>query len=413
MDINPSTNSTQNELILLPSNNLSDTLKYHLHTLICEKWLFIDIPYPIITLLKYHRSCPKDITHIQELKQFIVDKLGYIGPFYFLSFYALRDHPGPFRNAEKSILLLYHLLSGKSTKKMAPYLPASTFYEIYKDFWIVHYSDLNEWLTDSLYNLFSNVYIRVLSATLKNPDKFKFVTMFCDGHDNKFSYADPHISKSEFFSYKLDKPGIRTQITVDINSMFLFISPSRPCKDYSDGKMLVDCRVDKIMNSKDCLQIDGGYTLSLQELLNKHKIDNGDLSEQNFCFPYRKQKGINLTPEQLLYNQEHGSMRSTIETLFATISNIFLHFHPSSLIRASNFKSYNVQLKFACLMLNFKHFCQLYNIMESDLHKMWFNENFDFPSPTQPLNIPSLTPLNDQLHNIQKNFIKSLLISRT
>jgi hypothetical protein len=81
--------------------------------LVKEKWNILDEPWQIVTKTKGHRTISKDINGINEIKQMVLDKLGYIGPFIFLNeYFSQMDWVGPYRNVEKCLLLIYHLLSG-------------------------------------------------------------------------------------------------------------------------------------------------------------------------------------------------------------------------------------------------------------------------------------------------------------
>ena len=124
--------------------------------------------------------------------------------------------------------------------EMDRFIPKSTFYEIYKDFYITQYAELDKYFTYLLANMFSNIKIRIISARQFNPDLFKHVTLILDGHDTRASY--PMADKSSLYSYKLKKSGFRTQICTDINDMVLFVSKSVPCKDMNDGAMLTQMK---------------------------------------------------------------------------------------------------------------------------------------------------------------------------
>jgi hypothetical protein len=75
-----------------------------------------------------------------------------------------------------------------------------------------------------------------------------------------------------------------------VNMMVLFFSRSRPCADYNDGTMFVEMNIRKSMHKVDCLAVDGGYTLFIDQA-----IANSHLNDANFCYPIRKAKGIELT----------------------------------------------------------------------------------------------------------------------
>ena len=65
---------------------------------------------------------------------------------------------------------------------------SSSYSIIFNDFWHENYEDVERWIDKSLRTMFSNETIRILSAFLYNPVKFKHVTLMIDGHDNEITY---------------------------------------------------------------------------------------------------------------------------------------------------------------------------------------------------------------------------------
>lgn len=72
--------------------------------------------------------------------------------------------------------------------------------------------------------------------------------------------------------------------------MVLFVSRSRPCADYNGRTMFVEMNIQKRIHKLDCLALDGGYTLFIDQA-----IANTDLNAANFCYPIRKAKGVEST----------------------------------------------------------------------------------------------------------------------
>jgi hypothetical protein len=66
---------------------------------------------------------------------------------------------------------------------MHKFIPYTTFYDLHKKFWITNYTDLNKIVKKDLNELFVNIKSRILAAKTYNPDGFKNVTLFLDGHD--------------------------------------------------------------------------------------------------------------------------------------------------------------------------------------------------------------------------------------
>lgn len=120
---------------------------------------------------------------------------------------------------EKGLLILYHLISGNSIRDMEDYMPSTSFYEIYKQFWNNNKNELNRIFTDLLENMFSTTPIRIINALKINPLGFKNQTLFIDGHDSRVDYLKKDIDGKTFHSYKFKKSGLRTQVVYDITSL--------------------------------------------------------------------------------------------------------------------------------------------------------------------------------------------------
>ena len=58
--------------------------------------------------------------------------------FFFLQIlYTNREYPGPHREIDKGLILLYHILCGESGSKMSRHIKYNTtFYKLYKKFWM-------------------------------------------------------------------------------------------------------------------------------------------------------------------------------------------------------------------------------------------------------------------------------------
>ncbi|KAI8328845.1 hypothetical protein BC941DRAFT_488235, partial [Chlamydoabsidia padenii] len=174
-----------------------------------------------------------------------LQRLGVIPVFFFLVvLFGTQDYSGPYRNVEKGLLLLYHLLTGCSMADMEQFIPKSSFHQLHKEFYEKRSSELSRMMRKMLSSMFSNVKIRILSAMQKNPTEFRHVTLMLDGHDTRASYRGE--SSATMYSYKFKKSGFRTQVCMDINNMILFVSDSFPCH---------------------CIALDGGYTQFISQLL--------------------------------------------------------------------------------------------------------------------------------------------------
>jgi hypothetical protein len=254
-------------------------LKIEINKLILSEWCFLSEDWKKIMNKYKHRTELKNVKNITEIKNELVNKLGYIAVFFFLNvLYTNKEYPGPFLEVEKGLLLLYQLTSGFTSKNIKKYMPHTTFYAVYKEFWIKNYENLNKYVDYCLFNMFSNMKIRILSALIKNPKHFKNITLMLDGHDTTIEYDKPDIDKQKRWSYKLKSSGIRTQILVDINEMITNVSKSELCGTSSDGGMFLNMKLYNKIKEQDCVALDGGYTLFIKQFENLCKSKNINLN---------------------------------------------------------------------------------------------------------------------------------------
>lgn len=268
--------------------------------------------------------------------------------------------------------MLYYLVENKSSDEMDEFLPKSSFYDIYREFYIKKQEKLNKIVNYALEYLFSNFKIRLLAAKILNPDLFSHVTLYIDGQDIRGMEIGKN--KSDYYSFKLKKSGFRTQIAIDINNMIIFVSDSKPCKYNNDDKMLIDMNLDKKLNNLECIALDGGYSNAIKNI-----IENTELNVYNFISPIRKQINIDLNEKEIDYNLKFGGFRSKIEKIFADVGDTFKRFNNQKPIKTSDIKTFNIQYKIACLLLNIKNFVQISNIEIQNEHRKWLNNDFDFP----------------------------------
>ena len=194
------------------------TLIEEFNKLMQVHWQFLNADWPIIIESKYHCTEVKSIQSIEYVKDIVFQKIGVIPVFSFLlQLFSIHDYSGPYRNVEKGLLLLYHILKGYSIINMNRFIPKSSFYELYKEFYIKQHSILDKKVTSMLEHMFSNIKIRLYSAMKSNPPLFKHVTLNLDGHDTRAVY--PNVDKTSLYSYKLKKSGFRTQVCTDVNNM--------------------------------------------------------------------------------------------------------------------------------------------------------------------------------------------------
>lgn len=330
--------------------------------------------WPVVENKMNHRSETKGIVGIEIVKNYVLEHLGYMPVYFFLTvLFSKREYPGPYRGVEKGLLVLYQLLTGVSMDQMGQFIPKSSFNAIYKVFYKKQLEWLNDALDDCLAKMFSNTKIRVMLAREMNPNEFKHVTMLIDGHDSRATYINA-TSRADYYSYKLKKAGFRTQVGMDINGMILFVSRAAPCATNNDGSMLVAMDLSNKISRFDVVCVDGGYTLFRDRILRM----NPHLQIESFVTPIRKSKGVNLSAEEIAYNQLLGGFRSSIESRFGELGHLFHRFNGKSVIRVSDDGVFTVQFKLACVLSNMKKFIAMGRLQHTDHHTFWMHKDFDF-----------------------------------
>lgn len=357
--------------------------------------------YGIIKNKRYHRTVIIEILNIKKIKEILIEKIGYIPIYIFLTSFC-NDYyfPGPHNNVDKILLTIYQLIEGYSTHQMNDFINDTTYYRIYEKLYIKQEKELDNWINSMFKNYFSNLNIRLLTSYIKNPELLKQCTLIMDGHHNKITYENIDFEKKDLYSWKLKKNGLNTQVVIDNNNLVLYVSESLPCKNNNDDVMFMNnVKLNNFFKYGDCLCFDGLYTNTMYAVIDKYNNIDFNINEDNFIFPIKKQKKINLNNDEEIFNKQLGGYRSRIETYFSSISKTFKRFDPHKNIRITKLKTYNLQLKLACLLLNIKIFTELGNIEPTFLHKKWANDDFDFPE--ENINIVSNT-VSFKLENIKR-----------
>lgn len=284
----------------------AEQLNAEIQRLIVNKWYFLNYEWPILTPRFNHRSEIKPTkVSLRTIKDILLRQLGYIPVFYFLVvLFGAGEYPGPYHEIDKGIILLYHIMSGKTGVEMSEFIPYTSFYEVYKKFWITNRGKINKIVTKDLRDLFSNKKIRLLSASLFNPDGFKNCTLFIDGHDSKIKYHNPDVSRKTLYSHKFKRPGVRTQTVNDVNNMVIWVSNSERCGMGNDGSMFIKMNMHKKMHIADCLAADGGYTLFIQKFKEVSSNEGYSFSDKNMSCPIRKENNVKLSLEEESYNKK-------------------------------------------------------------------------------------------------------------
>ena len=352
--------------------------------LIQEQWQqLLTMPWKEKTMEKFHRTSLKEVIGISTIKNQIFSSLGTIGPFIFLNeFISKIELPGPYRHVEKGLLLIFSLLESKSIADMASYLPRTSFQSIHEKLFVDHIQDLSCWLKEKNTSLFSNSKLRVLGGNLMNPETFKSVTLYADGHDTAVNYNSVyHIHKfqhRDLYSFKFKAPGLRTQVLMDVNGFFIDCSKSLPCKDNADSQMIKGARFDRLMSDMDLLMLDGGYQSVAQFIADKAEEEGTDLSIDNIITPIRKRNNVPFNSSEEEYNKQFGAKRSDIETGFAMLGNTFKKLGPNGKRRISDFKMFNVQLQLGCFFMNCRKAEQFLELELPSHSADWQTLEFDF-----------------------------------
>lgn len=350
---------------------------------IISKWSFLDNIYKEIEYKDlFHRTELKHVKYIEEIKIELYKKLGVLPVFVFLTDYFYKiEVPGAYHHADKGLAILYHLVSGLSIRKMDKYIPFSTFFKIYKSFYVHNIKHLNLWI-EKMNNkdLYCDNIMRIIYAKIQNPPKLKNVTCYLDGYDSRITYEDINLNKERLYSFKFKNDGLRTQFIIDINQFILCSSESEFCNDFTDGKMFEKIKLEKILNATDCLMIDGGYPLHLNNVIESASARGYDYSLDSFCFPFRKEQNKDLTPTQISFNKQVGAFRSDIESFFSTYTKTFQRFNKNNIVRITERKTYNLQIKFCNILYNIKNGVRVYNINVQDnyLYSLWMEDTFKF-----------------------------------
>lgn len=190
----------------------------------------------------------------------------------------------------------------------------------------------------------------------------------------------------------------------------------------NDDKMFINnVHLNKFFSINDCLCFDGLYENSLNEVIQKYTNAGLRVNIDNFCFPIRNYNKKVENSDEIQFNKELGGFRSRIESYFSNISRIFKRLDPQNKVRVTKIETYNLQLKFCCLLLNIKNFINIYpykNDFNNNYYSLWMEKNFDFfNSKNIHLNINNiklsektlyhLNHMNTRL-NLQNDFIDNL-----
>ncbi|GJJ75204.1 hypothetical protein EMPS_07562 [Entomortierella parvispora] len=376
---------------------MDEALAREYDAIVQTHWKFLYKDWPIIDRVKHHRTEIAPVNDIDSIKPFVFNRLGVIPVFFFLTvIFGTRAYSCPYRNVEKGVMLLYVLVKGVFLSDMARHIPKTSFHAIHKEFYNCKPAALNGLLNTMLSEMFSTLKSRHLVAE-RNPHPFKNVTLNLDGHDSRITYVGA--DKPSLYSYKLKKSGFRVQVCTDMNNMVLFVSSPEPCRDNTDGTMLLRLGIQNRIHKLDCVALDGGYNLYIGKL-----VDSADeLQYENFCYPVRKRHKIALTEEEEAYNEIFGTFRSRIEGHFGEMQSTFTKFSHTVVNKVAEKDTFDIQYKLASVLLNIKRFVALKSIPSEQHHTLWLNDSFDFPSKAEQeilYTLPSIKVKLSQSHDM-------------
>ncbi|KAI8091676.1 hypothetical protein BDF21DRAFT_332706 [Thamnidium elegans] len=175
--------------------------------------------------------------------------------------------------------------------------------------------------------------------------------------------------------------------------------------------IIKNINIQNKINSMDCIALDGGYTLYINNIIN-----NSDLNDYNFVCPIRKDLGIHLNETELNYNDQFGGFRSKMEKCFANIGHMFERLNNNKSFITTDINIFNIQIKIASVLLNIKNYVELNKIEIFDFHTYWLNEGYDFEyndyiidniniiKVTQPKISERITKL-ETMRSLQQQFI--------
>lgn len=401
------------------NNNIDVYIEQEFNKIYEQYWTpFMKKDYIYNEKLKYHRKKIEKVKNIDKIKENIYNKLGSLPTYVFLTDLCANIYlPGPYNTIDKALLLLEHLLNGYSFEEMDIYMPSSTFYKLYRNLYIKNYDYLEKWVNNKLNYCFSSHVLRLLCAKKFNPLLVDNITLLLDGHHNRIVYQDVFLNKKELYSWKLKKNGLNTQFLIDVNKMCIYVSDSLPCKMNNDDNMFLNINLNSFYSETDCICFDGLYENTLNEFIDKYKNIGYNISLQNFCFPIKKAKNVDMLEDEIKFNDILGGFRSKIESYFAELGSVFKRFSGQTKIRITESKIYNIQLKLAVVLLNIKYFKELFNLEEVNHYNKWKIDSFDYShSNNTELNTDvslkieyKIVEINN-IKNLQLDFINKLKI---
>ncbi|KAI8969524.1 hypothetical protein BDB01DRAFT_732282 [Pilobolus umbonatus] len=146
--------------------------------------------------------------------------------------------------------------------------------------------------------------------------------------------------------------------------------------------LLNNINFSKFFKYSDCICFDGLYENTINEVIDKYNNIGMNISINNFCFPIKKNKNIELTDDEIFFNNNLGSFRVTKTS------------------------TYNLQIKLCCLLYNIKIFYDINkDVIEfnNNYYRLWMQDNFDFFNPKNSSTVFNIVSNRTEykLNNIQ------------
>jgi hypothetical protein len=364
-------------------SNLQKIQDFELKKIRDNSWGFVYNGWSKFVSTKRHRNSPYKTYNpdkMRYIRNYLKDNLGILPVYYFLEYILKvdKDLAGPMRHIDKGLIILFTLVTGKSCRDMADFMPRSSFSKLQTEFYGTRGEKFEEELDFKLKTMFSSPSFRQASSLLNNPTEFNTVTAIADGYDWLATTREGVKDYGDRLRYsrKLHKPGYRTQFIVSCDNLILQVSNSEPCNLFSDNRMLIDMDPTKSLSDKDVVATDGGY----------HYNSKSGLTPQQLRKPFRKDSknfAESIVKYRKDFNQQFKYMGKTTRVIEPTASRL------------------NLKVKICALLRNIYLFQELYNVETTAENAQWLNESFNFNSDEQ-----ILTPRKKCTHPYIWNLIK-------
>jgi hypothetical protein len=137
-----------------------NTYKSLLKEIVNNRWYFLENEY----ISHITKNNEKHIKNMDIIRIQILDKLGYLPVFVFLTDYINnKDFKYNKNHLEKSLLIIFDIITDVRHTDVQMHLGKKSYLEMHKSFFQNHEETLNEWCDNMMINCFSNKNIRLIS----------------------------------------------------------------------------------------------------------------------------------------------------------------------------------------------------------------------------------------------------------